>query len=174
MKHLKNWKFFESINIDYTPTVYQSLKHNITFDMKQFNPELLDKSLIEELMWKLDDLVDDCEIEIGFMRTIPRFKPSKDIGCTDLMAINIKLIQESVIPRTQNVKRNYFNPQLLSETCQDISKTLSEFWDLETAICESYLEFSTIDEFFKYTSGGRPYKRDYLTDITIIIYSVDY
>ena len=178
MKYIKNWKIFESIKIESVPTIYQIHTHQTTFADKEFNPELLSDDFIEGVKYPLYELSDDCDIEISFKRTIPGFKkvvwlrksekqkPKREIGVTDLMVIGIRPQDTnwSERPRTQATKRNYINNKILEDTAYEIRSLVGEY-DLEVAICQSYLPFSSIEDFFKYRSNT-----EHLTDVTIIVF----
>jgi len=166
MKYIKNCKIFESIKIESVPTIYQIHTHQTTFADKEFNPELLSDDFIEGVKYPLYELSDDCDIEISFKRAIPAFKPKREIGVTDLMVIGIRPQDTnwSERPRTQATKRNYINNKILEDTAYEIRSLVGEY-DLEVAICQSYLPFSSIEDFFKYRSNT-----EHLTDVTIIVF----
>jgi len=183
MKYIKNWNIFESIKIKSKPTIYKELglvgfqgSNKTTFADKDFNSELLSDDFIEDLKFTLYELSEDCDIEISFMRTIPVFKPKIEIGVTDLMVINIKpqesdwwksfrRFDDDGISRFQKPdKRNYINNKILENISYEIQSLVREY-DLEFGISQSYLPFSSIEEFFKYRS-----LTDHLLDVNIIVF----
>ena len=165
MKHLKNWKIFETIKVNSAPTIHEIVKHQTTFQDREFNPLLLSEELIEGTKDYLYDLSEDnCDIEITFKRTIPKFKVKRNLEVTDLLCINIKSQDGWSAWRPQSIKRHYINNKILEDTSYEIQSFVSDY-GLEIGICSSYLPFESVKEFFKYRNT-----EDHLIEVTIILF----
>ena len=165
MRHIKNWKIFESIKVNSAPTIHEIVKHQTTFQDREFNPLLLSEELIEGTKDYLYDLSEDnCDIEILFKRTIPKFKVNRNLGVTDLLGINIKSQDGWSASRSQSTKRHYINKNILEDTSYEIQSFVRDY-GLEIGICLTYLPFESIEEFFKDRKT-----EDDLIEVTIILF----
>jgi len=176
MKYIKKWKIFEAITVKKEPTIYEILTHQTDFSDKEFDSNLLDDNFIGGVIDYLYDLSEVSDIKISFKRTVPVFRRNiqnttdnrkrtvKLTNYVDLMVIEIKSSDyySTIIPRTQAIPRTYIDPKILEDTALSLQIHLKDL-DLNIAICESYLPFSSVEDFFSK-------EKKYLSDISLIIF----
>jgi hypothetical protein len=183
IKRFNKFKLLENIDINYVPqtTPVKQLQSYLVGDIekieKEFDSDLLSEDFFNKIKDYLYDLSEISDIKISFLRTVPIFNKNisnwgtikigsqvRSEGYKDLFMIEIKSLDyySTQIPRTQAVKREYISSEILQNTCLELQSYLSHE-ELNIAICESYLPFEKIEDFFKR-------KKSYLTDVSLIIF----
>jgi len=190
MKYIKwfnKFKLLENIDINYVPQTKsgKQLQSYLVGDIekiekeieKEFDSDLLSEDFVNKIKDYLYDLSEISDIKISFLRTVPIFNKNisnwgtikigsqvRSEGYKDLFMIEIKSLDyySTQIPRTQAVKREYISSEILQNTCLELQSYLSHE-EVNIAICESYLPFEKIEDFFKR-------KKSYLTDVSLIIF----
>ncbi len=173
MKYIKKFRIFESIKIDKDPRILSAPRvfNKMDFSEKEFDTNLLEDNFIGGVKDYLYDLSEVSDIKISFKRTLPSFKKSTRFlnytikrDALDLMVIEIKSSDyySTITPRTQATTRTYIDSKILEDTALSLQIHLQDL-DLNIAICESYLPFSSVEDFFSRD-------KKYLSDVSLIIF----
>jgi hypothetical protein len=182
MKYLKRFKIFESIRVVDPDFLWFNCCGDLgskSFDEVPFDQELLD--VIPIIKNYLPDLSDFNDITITPLRTIPIFQKStadtlgiktRKNTSTDVIVIDIEVPHEEIWsgPKTQATKRTYIDAEELKD-CAYSLKSQMEYFDMDLAICRSYLPFETCDHFFNKGNSG---EHNYLSNCVMIVYKKSY